>query len=295
MAVTFDATSESHTGTTPSTSESSFSWTHTPVGTPAGVLVFAFSQTATHICTAVTYGGVSMAAVSGGAAVDTAGETGACKAWFLDSGIPTGAQTVTVTRNNTADEAYAIAITVTAAGSTAVYTSGIVLLQEDQTLAEQSVNDGSPGTNSVRFAGLCSGGVSPSAVAGASSTLLNELVFGSTYYFGAVRETTAGQGSRSVGFTRTGADDVAAVHLAVYEVASAGLTITSVTPTDVYSQQVDVVVAGTKLSNSAVVTFAGAACTGLSASSSTSLKITMPNFYTNNIKVGTVKELKIIG
>jgi len=77
--------------------------------------------------------------------------------------------------------------------------------------------------------------------------------------------------------------------------AATGLTITSVTPTDVYSQQVDVVVAGTKLSNSATVTFAGAACTGLSASSSTSLKITMPNFYTNNIKVGTVRELKIIG
>lgn len=80
------------------------------------------------------------------------------------------------------------------------------------------------------------------------------------------------------------------------DIASAtGLTITSVTPTDVYSQQVDVAVVGTKLSNSATVTFAGAACTGLSASGSTSLKITMPNFYTNNIKVGTVKELKIIG
>lgn len=85
------------------------------------------------------------------------------------------------------------------------------------------------------------------------------------------------------------------VNTIAFKPLSTGLSITSITPTDVYSQQVDVVVAGTKLSNSATVTFAGAACTGLSASSSTSLKITMPNFYTNNIKVGTVKELKIIG
>lgn len=85
------------------------------------------------------------------------------------------------------------------------------------------------------------------------------------------------------------------VLIALKEAAPSGLSITSVTPTDVYSKQVDVVVAGTKLSNTAVVTFAGASCTGLSASGSTSLKITMPDFYTNNIKVGTVKELKIIG
>ena len=249
MAVAFDAASESHTGTTPSTSEASFSWTHTPGGTPAGVLVFTFSQTASQICTAVTYGGVSMTAVTGGSAQDTAGETGATKAWFLASGIPSGAQSVVVTRNNTADECYAIAITVTAAGTTEVYTSGIVLLQEDQALAEQAVDDGSPGSNSLRFAGICSGGVSPNAVAGPNSTLINELIFGSTYYFGAVRETTAGQGSRSVGFTRTGADDVAAVHLAIREIAS-GLSITSVTPSSFDDGTTGIVVAGTGFGSS---------------------------------------------
>ena len=276
MAVAFDAASESHTGTTPSSSESSFSWTHTPVGTPAGVLVFTFSQTATQICTAVTYGGVSVPAVSGGAAVDTAGETGACKAWFLNSGIPTGAQTVAVTRNNTADEAYAIAITVTANGSTEVYTSGMVLLQEDQSLTEQSVSDGSPGTNSVRFAGLSSGGVSPSAVAGSNSTLLAELIFGSTYYFGAVRETTAGQGARSIGFTRAGSDDVAAVHLAVYEMAATGLSITSVTPSSFDDGRTGIVIAGSGFGasqGSSTLTIGGQAQT-VTAWSDTSITFT---------------------
>jgi hypothetical protein len=290
MAVAFDATSESHSGTTPSTSESSFSWTHTPVGTPAGVLVFTFSQTASQICTAVTYGGVSMAAVSGGAAVDTAGETGACKAWFLNNSIPTGAQTVAVTRNNTADEAYAIAITVTSSGSTAVYTSGIVLLQEDQTLAEQSVNDGSPGTNSVRFVGLSSGGVSPTAVAGSNSTLLNELIFGSTYYFGAVRETTAGQGLRSVGFTRTGSDDVAAVHLAVYEVAASGLTITSVTPSSFDSGIAGIVIAGSGFgaSQGSSTVDIGAQAQTVTAWSNTSITITSAR-GSNSMGAGQLK------
>jgi len=290
MAVAFDAASESHTGTTPSTSEASFSWTHTPSGTPAGVLVFTFSQTSTHICTAVTYGGVSMSAVSGGAAVDNPGESGATKAWYLASGIPSGAQTVVVTRNNTADEAYAISITVTAGGTTEVYTAGIVLLQEDQALAEQAVDDGSPGTNSLRFVGLSSGGVAPTAAVGANSTLLHDLTFGSTYYFGAVRETTAGQGSRSVGFTRTGADDTAAVHLAIREIISAGLTITSVSSSS-HLERVDII--GTGLSAGQTVTYNEVACTTVSASSSLNIRVTFPNFWTNNIKLGNTYELKV--
>lgn len=112
-----------------------------------------------------------------------------------------------------------------------------------------------------------------------------------------LRESTGSTGTRTFsGMYPSSSGYSSAIGFAIKEGTGGGsLSITSVTPTDVYSQQVDVVVAGTKLSNSAVVTFAGAACTGLSASSSTSLKITMPDFYTNNIKVGTVKELKIIG
>jgi hypothetical protein len=158
--------------------------------------------------------------VSGGLAADTATETGFTEAWFLGSAVPTGNQTVEVTRTNNTFVSYAVAITVTAAGDSAVYTSGIVLLQEDQALAEQSVDDGSPGSNSVRFAATFAGGNNVPA-AGANSTAVLELDLGPRT-FAVVRETTAGQGSRSVGFAEAVSDDVAAVHLAVYDLGGGG-------------------------------------------------------------------------
>lgn len=89
MAIAFDKTSESHTGTTLSTSEASFSWVHPSImATPAGVLVYTFTNADADDATAVSYGGASLAAVSGGRAVDTTGEPGDCKAWFLGSGVP---------------------------------------------------------------------------------------------------------------------------------------------------------------------------------------------------------------
>lgn len=229
MAVAFDASTESHTGTTGSTSEASFSWTHTPVGTPAGVLVFTFVNANADNATSVTYGGVGMTAVSGGRAVDTAGEPGDCKAWFLGSGIPTGNQTVQVNRTNNASVMYAVAITVTAGANTE--TNGVVLVQGDGTCAQQSVTDGSTGVDSMRFAGINSGLSSvasltppaspgPNVLAnGANSTLLQSIVIG-TRCCAVVRETTAGQGSRSVGFASVTSDDRAAVHLAVREVVA---------------------------------------------------------------------------
>lgn len=220
MAVAHDASSPSHAGTGTSASEASFSWTHTPVGTPRGVLVFTFSlTTATEHATGVTYGGVAMAAVSGGSAADTATEPMRCTAWFVGSGIPTGAQTVTVSRTTDTFVMWAVAITVTANGDTEV--TGVVLEQENQALTEENINDGSPGTNSLRYVGIASGLGTPatSLTTGANSTRLQVNDGGSR---GAVvtRETTAGQGSRPVG--ESGAsDDVAAVYLAIREVAAA--------------------------------------------------------------------------
>jgi hypothetical protein len=115
---------------------------------------------------------------------------------------------------------YAVAITVTAGGDTAVHEAGIVLLQNDQALVEQNVDDGSPGVDSVRYAGIYSGsGIS--TLWGPNSTQLQGLDIG-TVAASAVRETTAGQGSRLVGFDFIGVDDTAAVHLAIKEVGGAG-------------------------------------------------------------------------
>jgi len=224
--VAFDAASESHTGTVGSVSEASFSWTHTTSASPEGVLVFTYNiSTATVLCTGVTYGGVAMTAVTGGEAAKSGGEEGTCKAWFLASSIPTGNQTVVVSRTNNSTECYAVAITVTAGAATEVYEAGIVTIATTTALAEQNVDDGSPGTNSLRFSGVFTGKASP-PVAGANSTLLHSMdVAATTVSISTVRETTAGQGSRLVGHTYVTSDDVAAIHLAVREVPTSSTKV----------------------------------------------------------------------
>lgn len=207
--VSHDAFSEpsgSHTGT--------FSWTHTPDSAPAGVLVFVMriDGDSTDAISGVTYGGVSMTAVTGGLARDTSGESGLCKAYVLESSVPTGAKTVQVT--TTAGNYYASAITVACAGGD-IRVAGVVLLQEDGTLSEQSIDDGTPGIPSVRYAAGYTGLNSPPSV-GANSTSLQSIDDG-TMCVVTCRETTAGQGSRPVGFSSATTDDRAFVHLAVKE------------------------------------------------------------------------------
>jgi hypothetical protein len=220
--VVHDATSESHLAATPSTSQASFTWNHGGHATLVkGVVVFVFQlNVSTNDVTSVTYGGTAMTAVTGGAAADTAGEQGRTTAYFLGSSVPQGTQAVIVNRNNNANQMYAVAATVTAGGDTAVHEAGIVLLQENQIVSEQSVTDGSPGTNSVRYAGLFWGRtVDPTA--GANSTELHNITMSSQVAW-VVRETTAGQGSRSVGFSTGGSsDDTAAVHLAIKQTGGA--------------------------------------------------------------------------
>lgn len=216
MAVAHSSASESHTGTNGSVSQTAFSWTHTQTGTPQGVLVFVYTfNSNTALVTSVTYGAATLTAVTGGTANDTATEPGRIDTYFLGSGLASGNQTITVNRTSNTTVMYATAATVTALYNTEVYTTGIIALNNDQALAEQSVSDGYPGSFSLRYAGTYSGLQTPPA-AGASSTLLNTIDIGN-YGAAMVQETTAGQGSRSVGFSGT-ADDVAAIHLAIREV-----------------------------------------------------------------------------
>jgi hypothetical protein len=75
-----------------------------------------------------------------------------------------------------------------------------------------------------------------------------------------------------------------------------GLSITSVNAgNDVYSGQTLVKVVGTGLSNVTSASYKGAACTSISKSSSLSITMTFPNFFTNNIKVGAQHALKVRG
>lgn len=177
---------------------------------PSGVWSEATSNTTTETFHGVAHGDGYWA---------VAGESSSAAAVTRYTAVP-----ITVTRTNNANEMYAVAITVAADGDTE--TAGVVLLEGDGILAEQSINDGSPGSNSLRFAGINSGlsgivtnAASPGAnnlSSGANSTWVHDIDFG-TRVIGVVRETTAGQGSRSIGFSATTSDDRAAVHLAVRE------------------------------------------------------------------------------
>ncbi len=217
-AVGHDTTSEFPSAATTGCTVSPCSYTHTPSGTPRGVLIFVYTllQTA-DVVTGVTYGGVSVTAVSGGSATDTATEPGRVTAYFLGSSVPTGAQTVSVTKSSAAVSIYINTITITSSVPYNLETTGVVLQQENGAIAQSTVDDGSPGTNSMRFAGCYSGATSISA--GASSTLLQSMAISTTAFAASVRETTAGQGARSTGCT-AGNDDRAVVALAVREVST---------------------------------------------------------------------------
>lgn len=217
MAVAFDAT-----GTATATTTTPLTFTHTPVGTPRGILLFIMSSEGSDpVNGAVTYGGVAMAAVTGAAAVDTAGEPSWCSTWFLGSAIPTGAQTVSIAHTGSAATKRAVSISVTAAADTVI--SGTpVLLQEDGTLAEQNVDTST--TAALRFAGIASGLPSTDPpVAGANSTgLASGNLASVNRRWAAVQETTGGSGSRAVGWTNATSDDRAAVHVAIAESGGGG-------------------------------------------------------------------------
>jgi hypothetical protein len=214
-AVAHDVSSESHPiDGIASVNQASFSWTHTPAGTPKGVVVYTFTVNhATEHVTGVTYGGVSVPAVPGGSATTTTGdEDGVTTAWFLGAGIPLGAQSVVVTRITDSTNVYAVAVTVTSEAD--VIATGLVVLPEPGSFTEQAVTDGSLGANSVRYAGIYSGNATPPAV-GSHTTLLQSNDLGARGV--AVGwETIAGQGSRLVGFENVpNVDDRAGVHLAI--------------------------------------------------------------------------------
>lgn len=218
-----ETATESHTGTTGSTSEASFDVSVPFTSSSKGLLVFTFTNANADDATSVKIdpagANTDVPAVSGGRAVDTAGEPGDAKAWFLGSGLPTTTTTVRINRTNNANVMYAVAITVTASGDTE--TTGVVLEQENQALTEENVTDGSPGTNSLRYMGV-NWGAGNTASIGGNSTRLHFIDY-TARVVDVVRETTAGQGSRPVGVdSGAGSDDVAAVYLAIREPPVAG-------------------------------------------------------------------------
>ena len=127
MAVAFDAFSNGTAGT------GDISWTHTPVGTPRGVIVMVLGVSGTDGVSGVTYGGVAMTEVTGSPNLKTSLELAGVYVYFLGSSIPTGAQTVAMTSANVHLKSIS-AITLTGAADTEVVDS-------DATINSDSVQD----------------------------------------------------------------------------------------------------------------------------------------------------------
>jgi hypothetical protein len=138
MAIAHDAVSNVAQGT------GNLSWTHTPTGTPRGVVVqvIQYHNTAavSDEISGVTYGGDAMTEVAESPVIHTGNvDFSAIHTYFLGTSIPTGAQTVVVTvTGSTAKRA--VAATMTAAADTEVNDTGTVDTGTGATITNPSIS-----------------------------------------------------------------------------------------------------------------------------------------------------------
>lgn len=199
--------------------ESSFSWSYDPGAPAAGVFVAVFSGSITNQATGVTYGGQAMDLVAE-AHVSGAEDTGTVALYYLGSDIPTGEQTIVVSRNNNSTRMGAIGAAVSADADTEIYADGIALLEGNGSVSEQNADDGlqSGDPDSLRFAaGWFGHGSAPSAGPNSESSLWSYQWTSSNQSARVVVEATGGNGPRPVGFETATADERAIVHFAVRE------------------------------------------------------------------------------
>jgi hypothetical protein len=217
MAIAFDADSNVAAGT------GNLSWTHTPVGTPRGVIVLIVQDEAggaTDDITSVEYGGVLMTRADAILHVNGT-EDGSLYAYFLGSGIPTGAQTVLVTVSG-ATSKRAVAITVTAAADTAV----------EDTATLDSASDSAPDVDLITGAGVeCfiagamhSGENNPANIDdGADYTTILEHDFGNASCNWCRRTSNSTGGTVNINWTNS-VNEAGVVAIAVKEAGAATVT-----------------------------------------------------------------------
>jgi hypothetical protein len=218
MAIAFQASSESANVA----SVASFPIPNHPLtSTSEGLAVFVYGfGNATDIITSVTVGGINVPLIGTAAAsfaADTVTEFGFVEVYFLSgSTLPRVTSTITINRTNNATTTYANAISITAA-ALPVQIVGLTELNENQTVATITINDGGEVGSSLRMMGLYTGAAAAPAATAAttvSSAGLNTVVGAAaagTYY-----ELAAGSGSRSIGIAST-TDDTALIAFAIAE------------------------------------------------------------------------------
>lgn len=209
-AIAHDAATVSTTWTTATPK----TFTHTPVGTPAGVICFIAHETSNSdlITGAVTYGGVAMDRIA--SAINTSAENGRVYAYFLGSAVPTGQQTVSIAHDGSAAVKVATCITMTSATNDSSITS-FDTLQNGQTDPQISLQTDAVVTQ--RYIAMYSSAndisASFTAVSGQTSVSLTDYGVNGARVD---RQTTASNGSATLGYTGA-ATNIAMLMLSIQE------------------------------------------------------------------------------
>lgn len=206
-----------------------FTWTHTPIGTPRGVIVTtAHGIESTNCIVSVTYGSATMTITQSN--TDTLTEPGRSYIYFVGTSIPTGPQTVTADiaalgTCSTTDMEF-VSITYTAAVDTVVLANNGI----NENVANPSVTLSYSGRQALAVMVFYSGvGTVPitSACSGSSACTLvfNEDL--GNFVSTVDRQTTRGGTNQVMGYT-SGTDNVAFSAVAITQTNSANNYILSI-------------------------------------------------------------------
>lgn len=210
MTIAFDAFGSS------AVSAINFTWGHTPVGTPRGVVVLVVQDGGTLETVAITYASLPVYALPPLSGAANA-EPGYIYPFFVGSGIPTGAVTCALTRTGSQNKR-AVSYTVTGAADT--YVEGI------NSLVNTSLDDPSftiptgVAVETMAFAAIFSGlGTESNVTAGAGwSKDTGSSTTGDSMSWEHLSAVDAG-GGITCAFTTTAADDVTMYGIAIKEQA----------------------------------------------------------------------------
>lgn len=211
MAVAFDAYSESAANTDPA------DITHTPVGTPRGVVVFAVQTNIANEISGVTYGGSALTELAGSPL--TEGTEGLqVRAYFLGSSVPTGAQTVAFSVTGTTGTKVFYVITLT--GSADLETVDVDATIATNSIADPSVTLSLGGRTSwCGIVGMSGHGAVTSITPLTGWTARDENTTGSECVL-CYTYDTVGATDVTAGWTQT-AEDAVMIAVAISEVAAA--------------------------------------------------------------------------
>lgn len=221
MAVAFDAF-------TRSSGSGAVNFTHTPVGTPRGVIVLISQGVSSDAVAGVTYGGVAMTEISGSPNLKATAETGGVHGFFLGSGIPTGAQTVSVDNGGVTATKLVHAITITASDDTEIVDSDATI--NSDSVANPSVTLSLSGRTSFCVLELFTGQGSPSGFAPLTSWTSRDETDVGLFCLGCYTYDTIGSSDVTAGWTQT-AEDAVMIAVAVSEASVAATSYTFTGPT----------------------------------------------------------------